>query len=171
VHAEFGLSVTTSAHNHGTGNAPFGAGFHPYLSTHGAALDHVTLQLPASERLVLDESAVPVGNQSVAGTGYDLRRGRRLKALRLDDGFTGLRLEAGRGQAEVRSGKVGARIWFDATFQYLQVFTYDFGAIGPGVAIEPMTCAPDAFNSGAGLIVLDPGGTWSASWGIVPISR
>lgn len=170
VHPEFGLSVTMSAHNHGTGRAPFGAGFHPYLSTHGAALDNVTVQLPARERLLLDEAAVPVGVQSVAGSPYDLRRGRRLKTLRMDDGFTRLHVERGRGQAEVRSGKVGARLWFDETFRYLQVFTYeDLAGAGPGVAIEPMTCAADAFNSTEGLIVLDPGGTWGASWGIVPL--
>ena len=40
----------------------------------------------------------------------------------------------------------------------------------PAVAIEPMTCAPDAFNSGHGLIVLEPGGSWSGSWGIQPVS-
>ncbi|MCW2594427.1 MAG: Aldose 1-epimerase, partial [Jatrophihabitans sp.] len=38
-----------------------------------------------------------------------------------------------------------------------------------GIAIEPMTCAPNAFNSGAGLIVLEPGGAWAGSWGITPI--
>ena len=32
---QFGLSVSASAHNHGTGRAPFGAGFHPYLATRG----------------------------------------------------------------------------------------------------------------------------------------
>jgi aldose 1-epimerase len=33
-----------------------------------------------------------------------------------------------------------------------------------GVAVEPMTCPPDAFNTGVDLIVLDPGATTSASW-------
>ena len=35
-----------------------------------------------------------------------------------------------------------------------------------GLAIEPMTCAPDAFNSGAGLVVLQPGEVHTATWGI-----
>jgi aldose 1-epimerase len=34
-----------------------------------------------------------------------------------------------------------------------------------------MTCAPNAFNTGVGLIILDPGGTWSGSWGIEPLPR
>jgi aldose 1-epimerase len=162
--------VTASAHNHGSGRAPFGAGFHPYVSTRGHSLRDTTVLLPARQRLVLDGSQVPVGVQSVAGTTYDFRRGRRLRELRLDDGFTGLRVEQGRGFAEVRSRDGGARVWFDETYQYLQVFTLDaFTPDCPGVALEPMTCAPDAFNSGDGLIVLEPGGTWQGSWGIVPI--
>ena len=32
-----------------------------------------------------------------------------------------------------------------------------------------MTCAADAFNSGDGLIVLDPGEKWRGRWGITPI--
>jgi aldose 1-epimerase len=170
VHAELGLSVSMSAFNHGRGQAPFGAGFHPYLSTHGAALDDVTVQVPARERLLLDEAAVPVGVQAVGKTPFDLRRGRRLKHLRMDDGFTGLNLEGGRGFAEVRVKKAGARVWFDETFRYLQVFTPDVLVENrPGVAIEPMTCAADAFNSTDGLIVLEPGGTWAGSWGIQPL--
>jgi aldose 1-epimerase len=38
-----------------------------------------------------------------------------------------------------------------------------------GLAIEPMTCAPDAFNSGAGLVVLQPGDEHSSTWGIAPL--
>jgi aldose 1-epimerase len=35
-----------------------------------------------------------------------------------------------------------------------------------GVAVEAMTCAPDAFNSGEGLIVLEPGESASLTFGI-----
>lgn len=169
--AELGLSVSVSAHNHGRGPAPFGAGFHPYLSTRGADLDATTVRIPASRRLLVDDAQVPIGVQAVTRTPFDLRRGKRLKTLRMDDGFTGLHVDHGRGSAEVRSKAGGARLWFDETFRYLQVFTKDdLDGDGPGVAIEPMTCAADAFNSTHGLIVLDPGGTWAASWGIQPLT-
>lgn len=170
VDAELGLAVSTSAHNHGAGRAPFGAGFHPYLSAHGGALDELTVRIPARQRLLADDAGVPIGVESVAGTAYDLRRGRRLKTLRLDDGFTDLVLEQGRGHAEVRHGRFGAHLWFDQAFRYLQVFTNpDLGDSVPGVAVEPMSCAADAFNSTAGLIVLAPGDTWGGSWGIRPL--
>ena len=165
-----GLMVTIGARNLGRTRVPFGAGSHPYLATHGHALADVTLQVPAREVLVTDDNQVPVGARSVAKTEHDLRRGRRLRDARLDHGFTGLSTVEGRGAAEVRTRSGGARLWFDETYRFLQVFTVDELTPGrAGVAIEPMTCAPDAFNSGAGLIVLEPGGAWTGSWGITPL--
>jgi aldose 1-epimerase len=37
-----------------------------------------------------------------------------------------------------------------------------------GMAVEPMTCAPNAFQSGDGLIILEPGASHVANWGISP---
>ena len=39
-------------------------------------------------------------------------------------------------------------------------------AAARGIAIEPMTCPPDAFRSGVDLIDLQPGATWRGSWGL-----
>jgi aldose 1-epimerase len=170
VSADHGLTVTLGARNLGRTRAPFGAGSHPYLSTRGHALADTTVRVPAGERLITDDKQVPVGARSVASTEYDLRRGKRLRSTRFDDGFTGLTLDGGRGTAEVETPSGGARLWFDETYKFLQVFTVENLTPGQsGVAIEPMTCAPDAFNSGAGLIVLEPDGAWTGSWGIVPL--
>jgi len=168
--AERGLAVTITAHNLGPRRAPFGAGSHPYLSTRGHALADVRLRLPAAERLVADDKGLPVGVRPVAGSEHDFRRSKRLKAVRMDDGFTALAAEPEQRYAELRTPDGGARLWFDAAFRYLQVLTLDaLTPQQPAVAIEPMTCAPDAFNSRAGLMVLDPGGSWSGTWGITPI--
>jgi aldose 1-epimerase len=168
--AEHGLTVTTSARNTGAVRVPFGAGAHPYLSTRGHSLDDTTVRLPAREMLVVDDVQVPIDVRPVAKTEYDLRRGKRLREQRFDTGFTGLITADGRGRAEVRTRAGGAQLWFDDTFKFLQVFTLDALTPGqPGIAVEPMTCAPDAFNSGAGLIVLEPAGSWQGSWGIVPV--
>jgi aldose 1-epimerase len=170
LHADLGLTVTITARNTGNGRAPFGAGSHPYLGTRGHALGDVTLQLPAGQLVVVDDKGVPVGTRSVARSPHDFRKGKRLRSTHLDDGFTDLATNDGRGVAELRTPDGGARLWFEETFRFLQVFTLDaLTPNQPAVAIEPMTCAPDAFNSGAGLIVLEPDGVWSGSWGIVPI--
>jgi aldose 1-epimerase len=170
LHPETGLSAQIVARNNGGWSAPFGAGFHPYLSLHGHRLEDVSVRLPARQRLVSDEDQLPVGLAPVTGSHYDLRRGRRLHAHRFDDGFTGLPEAPEARYAEVRTKSGGARLWFDEAFGFLQLFTID--QLTPGlaaVAIEPMTCPADAFNSGTGLIVLEPGAWWSGSWGITPV--
>jgi aldose 1-epimerase len=167
LHRERGLTVTATAHNHGVSRAPFGAGFHPYLATGGRPLDRTVVQLPAASRLLVDDKQIPTGTEPVRGTAYDLRRGRRLGSLRFDTGFTDLSFRDGRAVA-----RVGAtQLWLDENWRYAQVFTLDDLGGAPAVAIEPMTCAPDAFNSGAGLIVLEPGQRWRASWGIAATAR
>ena len=37
------------------------------------------------------------------------------------------------------------------------------------VAIEPMTCPPDALNSGVDLLWLSADETWTGRWGIRPL--
>lgn len=161
---EDGLTVTGRAVNTGRATAPFGAGWHPYFSLRGHALDEVTLTVPAAERIEVDEQQVPTGTAPVGE--LDFRTGRRLRDTQLDQGFTALTGHSAR--LETPSG--GAELWFDDAFRYLQVFTPPDWAHGrPAVAIEPMSCAADAFNNGWGLTVLEPGQGWSGSWGIRPV--
>jgi aldose 1-epimerase len=170
IDAREGLRVDASARNHGSGRAPFGAGFHPYLACGSDGLAGVEVTIPADTRLLVDDVQIPVGSEAVEGTPYDLRTGRQLGELRMDDCFTGLQHTGGRAAAEVRTASGGARVWCDEAFGHLQAFTLDaFPGGGSGLALEPMTCAPDAFNSGAGLITLEPGASWAGSWGITPL--
>jgi aldose 1-epimerase len=170
VSATQGLAVTMVARNTGAKRAPFGAGFHPYLAVDGPMLPEVRLRIPATQRLIVDGAQIPIGHHDVAGTPLDFRRGKRLHNQRLDDAFTGFDIENGRGAVQMRVHGGGATVWFDPAFQYVQVFTPDLITRGlPGVAIEPMTCPADAFNTGAGLIVLEPGSMWTGSWGIQPL--
>ena len=55
---------------------------------------------------------------------------------------------------------------------WVQVFTGRSDAAGlpegqpAGIAVEPLSCPPDAFNSGTSLVTLRPGSSWTARWGI-----
>jgi aldose 1-epimerase len=73
---------------------------------------------------------------------------------------------------DVPGGDTGASLWADAGFGYLMVYTGDtLGELHRrrrAVAIEPMTCPPNALRTGKDLRSLEPGQGWSASWGIVP---
>jgi aldose 1-epimerase len=167
VDPDLGLSVTAGARNRGRTPAPFGMGFHPYLSPHGAALDDLVLTVPGSRHLLVDEQQIPVGAEPVDGTPYDFRNGRRLGEQRLDDGFAAVESP---GVVELRGPHGGARLHYDESFGFLQIFTQDDVTGGrAGVAVEPMTCPANAFNSGDGLIVLSPDQSWSGLWGLRPL--
>ena len=163
VTAEEGLRVQAVVTNTGRSAAPFGAGFHPYLDLAGRELDTAELLVPAGTVLDTDERQIPVGRRPVEGTPFDLRTGRPVGGLRLDHGFADLTGSA----AVLRTEQRAVEVSWDAAFGYLQVFTAP--SITPGrngVAIEPMSCPANAFNSGEGLIRLEPGQQWTGSWGI-----
>ncbi|WP_246266631.1 aldose 1-epimerase family protein [Nonomuraea typhae] len=148
-----GLTTTVTAVNAGAAPAPYGCGPHPWLLA-----DADMLHVPAAELLVTDERMIPGAPKSVAGTPLDFRTARPIGGLTVDHTYTGL------AEGEVRVG--GTRLtWDPAVLPWVQVCTgAQFGY--EGVAVEPMTCPPDAFNSGAGLVVLQPGERHEASWTI-----
>ena len=55
-----GLAVRLTAHNTGRRDAPFGAGFHPYLDLAGHPLDTAELLVPADTVLLTDGQQIPV---------------------------------------------------------------------------------------------------------------
>jgi aldose 1-epimerase len=170
-----GLRVTTTATNEGDVPLPYGEGHHPYLAAGaGLLVDDCTLAAPGATRLETDERALPTGAVDVGGTPYDLRAGRRIGDLVIDTCFTDLARDDD-GLAWVRltapDGR-GAAVWLDATYSHLQLFT---GDVLPeprrrrGLAVEPMTCPPNAFASGDSVRRIEPGESSSGVWGLAPI--
>ena len=168
---EAGLTVSTTAANIGVHACPYGAGQHPYLSPGTGLVDDCTLQLPAATRIVTDEARqLPTGTEAVAGTVYDFRAAKLLGALRLDFAFTDLARDAD-GRAWARLGGPDGRhaeLWVDASYPIIELFTGDSLPVGRrrlGLGAEPMTCPPNAFASGDGVIRLEPGQTVTTTWG------
>jgi aldose 1-epimerase len=168
-----GLSVAAAATNADRVTAPFGIGFHPYLAVSGT-IDAASLAVPARRRLVTDDRGLPTASAPVAGTEYDFGAARWVGTTRLDTAFTDLRRD-GDGLVRVDlddPGGGGAMLWMDRAFSYVMVFTGD--TVDPperrrrSVAVEPMTCPPDALRSGTDLVRLEPGGSWTGRWGITP---
>ena len=173
-----GLEMTLRAANPGAAAAPFGAGLHPYLALGEGRADAAWLRVPASSWLRVDDRLVPTGEVTgVDGTPCDFRRGREIGDARVDTCFTDLTrgpddlarcdlaYEAGGGRRRVT-------VWMDGSYSHLQVYTSDEdpepGRRRRSIALEPMTCAPDAFNNGRGLLVLEPGGHFRGRCGIAP---
>jgi len=166
-----GLTVATTAVNIGAHRCPYGAGQHPYLSPGQGLIDECTLELPAATRIATDERMIPTGEQPLAAGALDFQRGRTIGTASLDVGLTDLaRDEHGRAAARL-TGPDGrcVELWMDQHHGFVEVFTGD--SLDPsrrrrGLAVEPMTCAANAFQSGAGLLVLEPGESLTTRWGV-----
>ncbi|HET6215071.1 MAG TPA: aldose 1-epimerase family protein [Micromonosporaceae bacterium] len=167
-----GLAARHEASNLGSSTAPFGLGVHPYLRLPGTVPDELLLRVPARNRLLLDARLLPIGAARVAGGDFDYTVLRPIGRTALDMGFGDVeRDEAAR--STVRLSTVDALatvdVWADEAFRWWQVYTGDalLGArMRRSVAVEPMTCPPDAFRSGRDVVALRPGDTWYGSWGI-----
>jgi aldose 1-epimerase len=126
--------------------------------------------MDVSRRLLLDDRLIPVGHESVEGTPYDFRGHQPLAGRVLDTGFTDVTADAA-GQSMVSvTGPDSHRVevWADAHFGFWQVYT---GEDLPAplrrrsLAVEPMTAAPNAFQTGWGLQRLEPGESVTSRWG------
>jgi aldose 1-epimerase len=177
VARESGLHVTITARNRGSQPAPYGNGSHPYLTVRTPLIDSCELTLPAAEWLPLDDRGLPSGApEPVAGTQYDFREPRIIGDTQLDSALTGLLRseggpESGGGLAWARLAADGTRVslWAGAGYHWLQVFTGDplsEDRRRKAIAIEPMTCPPNAFITGQDLLVLQPGDEIEHAWGI-----
>ncbi|MCW2676336.1 MAG: putative Aldose 1-epimerase, partial [Modestobacter sp.] len=159
------LTVTVRVRNAGGTAAPFGLGMHPYLHV-GAAeeggLADAELTVPA--RTALDVAGgLPLGTRRP----FDGAVGR-IGDRALDDPLTDL-VRDDDGWARVRlSGPAGAlELAVDGSWPWLQVYSGDTLPSGQrrrSLAVEPMTCPPNALADGVDLVVLPPGGTWSGTW-------
>lgn len=171
---EDGLRAEHSVTNVDSSACPFGFAVHPYLLP-GAPVNEVVLHLPARNRLLVDGRLLPIGAARVAGTEYDFTTPRAIGGLELDTAFGDVIREDEKAPSEVTlstSDGRGLAVWADAGFGWWQVFTGD--TLGGerrrrSIAVEPMTCPPDAFRSGKDLVTLQPGQTWTGSWGIRPL--
>jgi aldose 1-epimerase len=176
LEAGTGLHVTITARNRGAGSAPYGTGSHPYLTVGTPSVDDCQLTLPAARWLPMDDRGIPSAPVApVADTAYDFRQPRVIGGTQLDHALTGLERDGeGRAWAQLAAdGGSGAAprvgLWAGPGYRWLQVFTGD--SLGPerrrkAVAIEPMTCPPNAFVTGDDLIVLEPGRSVTRTWGI-----
>jgi aldose 1-epimerase len=166
-----GLRVTTTATNVGGDACPYGCGAHPYLRLGTQKVDALTLRAPARTVLVSDERGIPISSESVDGTEYDFRRPRRIGSTRLDNAFTDLERD-GDGLARISLGDPetgdSVTLWVDDAHPYLMLFTGDSvrDVDRRSLAVEPMTCPPNAFQTGESLIRLEPSQSFTTTWGI-----
>lgn len=172
---ESGLHTRVTGTNTGTSAAPWGTGPHPYLVAGPGRVDDWTLTLPADSVLtVTEDRLIPTGLADVdteADGAFDFRTERPIADTFIDHAFTDLHRDA-RGTATVTvrtADGTGVELTWGPACPWVQIHTADTpdpATSRIGLAVEPMTCPPDAYNSGTDVIVLQPGESATAEWTI-----
>jgi aldose 1-epimerase len=171
-----GLRLKARVTNTGDSIMPFGFGAHPYfhapLNPKGIS-DALLIQLDANARWPLDARLIPTGATGPLAGKYDLRAPRPIGTDTYDDAFRMAPLSsddasAPRARLIDPSLKAALDIRADAAFGDFVVYA---PPDNPVVALEPYTCAPDAFNLAvrgiaAGMRELAPGETFEAGFEI-----
>lgn len=167
--SDAGLRVHVATTNLDATAAPYGIGFHPWLSPGGAAVDDCTLRVDATSQVTVDARLLPTGTRPLSGA-EDRRTPQPLAGVALDDAFVDVTRDAD-GLSWIVLGAPdgrGAALWMDGSMDTWQVCT---GNGIPridrlGVAAEPMSCIADAFRTGERLVRLEPGTTHEVTWGM-----
>ncbi len=163
LHRRNGLTVTTRVRNRGNRPMPLGDGWHPYFTT-GGLVDRLKIAFPSKSVFQVDERLIPTGERST----YDrFRTLRQIGEHQLDSCFE---LDSENEKAEIKvvdsEKNIEFTVWQETgknKYNYLQVY---IPTDRQSIALEPMTCPPDAFNNKIDLMALAPDEEASFSWGI-----
>lgn len=165
-----GLEWVVDAHNVGDTTAPYGVGIHPYLQPQtDSPLDQWTITIPANRVLeTTPDRLLPIRLhpvQEFENGIYDFRTARPIGSTRMDHAFTAV--TTGRVTVHGPESRGVQLEWDPEVLPWAQLFTSDFDHpdfTRNGLAVEPVSCPPDAFNSGEDVVRLHPGATHRAVW-------
>ncbi len=147
------LEIRMTGTNIGTQNVPYGVGWHPYLRT-DKKIDECMLRIPAKSVLEtsVEKELIPTGDYLPNSFGYEPKQ---IGDMQFDTCFVEL------VDHKVRFENI--ELFMDDSMNFIQSYTPDDRM---SIAIEPMSCAPDAFNNGLGLIILKPSEQVTHTFGI-----
>jgi galactose mutarotase-like enzyme len=149
------LTIATTVTPSGEVAVPIAFGFHPYLCLPGVSRAEWELEAPVSERLPLDGRQLPTGEREPAAI-----EAGPLGSRTYDDAFLAppggapFALSGGDRRIELRMGE---------GYPFAQVYA---PADTDAVAIEPMTAPTNALVTGADLPLVEPGGSFAATWSL-----
>jgi len=167
-----GITVDSLVSNGSAEPAPVALGAHPYVRIGDVPVEDLMLRVPADVSLPVDAQLIPGAPAGVDGTALDWRTARRIGDAELNTCFV-LTEGAGPSRRTVSVAAPDGRVldvWVDHDFGYAQIYTCpaypDPAGTRRALAVEPMSAAGDALNSGTGLRWLSPGAEWRLAWGI-----
>lgn len=146
AHAQ--LSVTTTVQNLSDRAIPMTDGWHPYFTLGDTNIDDCTLRFDSDAQVQFDDTLIPTG-KLINDTRFTTAQ--QLKGIVLDNCF--VLNQPGHSACILENQQYRLTVQPGAHYPYLQVYTPDHRK---SIAIENLSAAPDAFNNGMGLIILEP---------------
>ena len=143
------LNVTTSLIHNNPHTIPMADGWHPYF-TLGGKVDEWTMQFDSDTQLEYDEALLPTGKKFIDDRFVN---GALLKGIELDNSFS-LSTNAIQPKCVLQNEHFKLTIEPDKNYPILQIYIPPHRT---SIAIENLSGAPDNFNNGMGLLLLQPG--------------
>lgn len=152
------LEIEVEILNTGENSMPCGFGWHPYFDLQIAKAD-CRFKLPKVKKVEVNEILVPTGDKSEF---KDFQEFRPLTGYLLDNCFSLDQIKERSSTFLTCPGFGTLEVWQNQHFPFIQVFKPDDRSI----AIEPMTCGINAFNTKQGLKELSPQEVWALKLGL-----
>ena len=149
------LAVHTTVRPTGVMAVPLSFGYHPYLTLPGVHREEWRVEIPATERAVLDGRGIPTG----AIDPVDFEPGP-LGAQTFDDLFPAI---APGAKFALEGGGRRVEVVFDAGYPVAPVYAPEGEDY---ICFEPMTAPTNALVTGDGLRRVEPGAQFSASFSV-----
>ncbi|MEY3738449.1 MAG: hypothetical protein RL544_1227, partial [Bacteroidota bacterium] len=143
------LQVLTTATNNHNSAIPFSDGWHPYF-TMGESIDSATLSFSTNKQLAFSEDLLPTGQIIEDNRFID---GQKMEGVVLDNCFFLDNNTETLPNCTLKNDAVTLTITPDKHYPYLQIYTPPHRK---SIAIENLTSAPDSFNNGIGLLIIEP---------------
>ncbi len=152
------FSCKVNLTNTSKGNMPAGIGWHPYFKIGDKKINQLSLQLPNCKRLDVKDM-IPTGQL----TDYpNFKDCSSIGQTEFDTGF--LLADITKATTLLHDAQQDVTLSISQTnCPYLQVYTPPERS---SIAIEPMTCAADAFNNKMGLKILSPDEQLAVSYAV-----
>jgi aldose 1-epimerase len=153
------LAIATTLRATGDVPVPVSFGYHPYFRLPGVERGSWEVEVPISQRVVLDEEELPTGEMEE--TEMD---GGPLGSRSFDDEFGA---PDGSAPFVLEGGGRRIEVSFGDGYRYAQVYAPDDDDV---IAFEPMTAPTNALVSGQDLKLIEPGQTYEGTFSITVTS-
>jgi aldose 1-epimerase len=144
----YNLSIATTITNTSNSVIPYAQGWHPYF-TLGETINNCTLHIATNNQVEFDATLLPTGNIIANSTFI---QPTMLQETALDDCFDVSKAPTNK-VCSLANNTMALHIYNNSNYGYLQVYTPPHRN---SIAIENLSGAPDCFNNGLGLRLIEP---------------